>query len=683
MKRTQMRWASLLVIVALMAGIFAPIANAQDVPTVHGIDRNDMNLDVEPGADFYDFSNGGWLAETELPATNPSYGVFDELDDQVTELLLDILADLKPEEGTDSGRVASLFSQATDIETRAAQGVEPLQPSLDNIAAIKTIDDALAYQSQAILDGFPGLFSVYAGPGLVDASVNIAWLGGPTLSLPSRPYYLDPSEDSQAIRDAWVETTAELLGYLGYSDVDAKAAAESTLAFETEVAEAMTPDEERSDIETYNSPRTIAELTEILPGMDWEAYLASLGLTDTDTLYVDDIRYLNALGGILEGKDPQVLKDLFTVQLIWAASPYLSEEIGDVAFSFNGPVLNGVDERRPIEERALYSVEATFPDALGQLYVAEAFSPEAKTAIEELVGNLIDAFRIRIEHSSWMSDATKLKAIEKLEKMRVKVGYPDTWETYEDVAIGDSYAETLNNASIAAIKDNLKDVGQPVDKDAWGMAVFEINAYYNPLGNEIVFPAAILQAPFFDPEADPASNYGGIGYVIGHEITHGFDLSGSQFDGDGNYVSWWTDADLEAFQALNDEVIAQYSAIEAAPGLMVNGELSIGENVADMGGLQTAFDAMHADLAGLSDEELAALPWFLTPDQRFFVSAATVWRAKATEEFTQLIVASDEHAPSFIRAVQPARNMDGFYAAFGINESDAEYLAPDERIVIW
>jgi len=414
MKRMRIRWASLLVIIALAAGMIAPIAKAEDAPAVHGIDRNDMNLEVEPGEDFYNFSNGGWLAETDLPATNPSYGVFNELDDQVTELLLGILTDLEPEEDTDSGRVASLFSQAIDVETRAAQGVEPLQPSLDNIAAIKSADDALAYQSQAILDGIPGLFSVYAGPGLVDASVNIAWLGGPTLSLPSRPYYLDPSEDSQAIRDAWVETTAALLGYLGYSDADAKAAAESALAFETEVAEAMTPDEERSDIETYNNPRTIAELSETLPGMDWEAYLADLGLTDTDTLYVDDIRYLNALGGILEGKDPQVLEDLFTVQLIWAASPYLSEEIGDVAFSFNGPVLNGVDERRPIQERALFSVEETFPDALGQLYVAEAFSPEAKAAIEELVDNLIDAFRIRIENSSWMSDATKLKAIEKL-----------------------------------------------------------------------------------------------------------------------------------------------------------------------------------------------------------------------------------------------------------------------------
>ena len=683
MKRARMQWASLLVMFGLIAGIAAPIARAQDAPVVHGIDRADMDLGVEPGADFYRFANGGWLDRTELPASYPSYGVFAELDDQVTALLLEILSGLEPEPGTDSGRVATLFSQATDDEARADNGVAPLDPELANVAAIVTMDDALNYHSASTSEGAPGLFGAYAGPGLADASINVAWLGGPNLSLPSRQYYLDPTDDGQAIRDAWVDTTVKLLGYLGYSEVDARAAAESTLALETEFANAMTPDEVRSDIETYNNPRTIDELTDLVPGFDWNAYLAALGWSDVETLIVDDIQYLNALAGILDGRDPQVLKDLYTVQLIWNAAPYLSEEIGDTAFEFNGVVLSGVTERRPIDEQALFIVESVFPDALGQLYVAEAFPPEAKAAIEVLVDNLIDAFRIRIENSLWMSDATKLKAIEKLEKMRVKVGYPDVWETYENVEVGESLYASLSNAYAVSVQENLDELGQPVDKEAWGMGVFEINAYYNPLGNEIVFPAAILQPPFFDPQADPGSNYGGIGYVIGHEITHGFDLSGSQFDADGNFSSWWTDEDRAAFEALNQEVIAQYSAIEAQPGLMVNGELTIGENVADMGGLQTAFDAMRADLAAMSDADLVANPWFLTQEQRFFVSAATVWRSISTDEWIAYIVAADVHAPSTVRAVQPARNMDAFYQAFGIAEGDPEFLPPDQRVVIW
>lgn len=518
MTRSRSRWMLLIATFLLMAGVMAPIADAQETSTRgdenetstadgHGIDPADMDLTVDPADDFYEFANGGWFDRTEIPDNEASYGVFGELDDQVTETLIQLIGDIEPEQGTDEDLVAQLYAQAIDLDERADDGVDPLQEALGHIDRISTIEDAFQYQAQAPLDGIGGLFFLYGGPGFEDASVNIAWLGGPTLSLPGGSYYdkNDPSMDD--VRDAWVETTAKLLMYIGYSEDDATAAAETTLDIETDIAYSATSGLERNDIQSYNNPRTLDELAEIVPEMDWNAYIDALGLTpdEVEPIYVDDIQFLESLSEIVSGYTVDDLKNLYTIQLIWAAAPYLAEEIGNVAFDFLGPVVSGVEERRPIEERALTAVEDTLPDALGQMYVAEAFGPEAKAAIEDLIDNLIDAFRIRIENSTWMSEETKAKAIEKLDMMSIKVGYPDRWASYDDVAIGDSLYETLNNATVAEVQQNLDDIGEPIDRDVWNAAAFDVNAYYNPLANEIVFPAAILQPPFFDPEADLAS----------------------------------------------------------------------------------------------------------------------------------------------------------------------------------
>jgi putative endopeptidase len=699
MKRRLVRWYALIALLFVTGSFLAPLSTAQEatpealpvpagetrIAEEHGLQIEDMNLAVDPGDDFYEFANGGWLDANEIPADSPTYGVFDELYDQVTAQLMDILGTIDPQPGTDAERVAQLYAQATSVDERAENGIEPLQPALDRINGIQTLDDALNYHQQAIFDGVSGLFYLYSGFGFEDASINVPGLAGPTLSLPSSDYYLSDSEDMAAVRQAWVDTTAELLQYIGYSEADATAAAEAVLALETAIAGAMTPEADRNDVQTYNNPRTIAELSELVPGLDWDAWIEAVGWSagDADSILVDDIKYLDALTGILSDTSVDTLKAYFSTQLIWQAAPYLSEEIGATWFAFQGPVLSGQQERSPLDERGLTAVKSTFPDALGQLYVDRAFSPEAKAAIEDLVDNLIAAFRVRIENVTWMSDETKAKALEKLDAMGVKVGYPDKWETYEDIAVGDSFYETLNNASIASLKENYADIGQPFDREKWSMPVFEVNAYYDPSFNEIVFPAAILQAPFFDPAADPAANYGGIGFVIGHEITHGFDLSGSQFDAEGNVSSWWTDEDYAAFQALNQEVIDQYSDIEVLPDLNVDGEMTVTENVADLGGIHTAYDALQVALSDLTPEERAELPWFLTQDQRFFLAAATVWREEDQEAYLQLIVASDEHSPSEVRGVQPLRNMDEFYEAFGIDPGDPEYLPPDDRVVIW
>ncbi|HEU0165951.1 MAG TPA: M13 family metallopeptidase, partial [Thermomicrobiales bacterium] len=548
----------------------------------HGIKIEDMDLSVDPGEDFYQFANGGWLASTELPSDSPRYGTFDEIDDLVTGQLDTLVADLPADPSTDTGKVKTVYNQALDMATRDAQGVAPIRPLLDRFGKIATIDDGIAYQEkEARLDGMQGILNIYGGPSFTDATKNVAYLGSPVLSLPSLDFYLDDSADYESIRQAWVETTAKLLVQAGYSEADATSAAKQVLAFETAEAKIMTtPQEYSADPSLYSTETSVADLEKLFPEFYFRAWLDTLGLTGVDTLAVDDIKFFTGLAAVLKAAEPTTIGNLLAVELLWSAAPYLTTEIGNIAFSFNGPILNGVSVRRPANERALTLVETYFPDAVSQAYVAEAFPPSAKAQIEDLVKNIIAAYRQRILSSTWMSDETKQKAVTKLDLISVKIGYPDKWISYATVPVGDSLIETINNAANFANARNLSEIGKPVDRTEWSMGAFEVNAYYNPQGNEIVFPAAILQPPFFDPEADAASNYGAIGAVIGHEITHGFDQSGSQFDGYGNLNSWWTDQDRAAFDALNQKVIDQYDQLEALPGLYVDGELTVTENVA-------------------------------------------------------------------------------------------------------
>lgn len=660
----------------------SPVATPESMV---GIQPADMDLSVDPGEDFYHFANGGWLARTERPADTPVYNVFEELNDRVNDQLFAIMEELDTSPASAEGKALALFEQYLDAETRDAQGVEPLRPILDETAAITSEETGLAFQEHADNYQLPGLFVVYPSPLPEDATVNAGNLYGPILSLPSEDYYLDDSDEGQAIRDAWIDTTTQLLIHLGYSQEEAMTAADAVLAFEMELVGIKTPDAELfSDPVARNNPRTLEELGAILPGMDWSAFVEQTHLPDTvERLIVVDLPYMEALREVLDDADPMILRYLFDTQLIWTYAPYLSTEVGDLAFSFQGPVLFGVTERRPVEERALQAVQEWLPDALSQAYVAEHFSPAAKAEVEALVDNLVAASRIRIEQNPWMSEETKARALEKLDLMVFAVGYPETWDTYEQVVIGKSLFETVLSAYDVLNAEGLGEVDQPVDRSEWFLQPFQVNAGYDPSRNMMTYPAAILQAPFFDPNADLASNYGGIGAVIGHEITHGFDLNGSQYDGYGNLVSWWTEEDLVAFQGFNDQVIEQYSGIEVQPGLTVDGALTVTENVADMGGVQIAYDALVIALepdGGTVDPDT---PWFLTQQQRFFVAWATNWRAIATPEFYEFSVASGVHAPGPVRGVEPIRHMDAFHRVFDIEPGDAEYLPPEDRLVIW
>ena len=436
------------------------------------------------------------------------------------------------------------------------------------------------------------------------------------------------------------------------------------------------------DASNYYNPISLDDLQAIYPELDWQAYMTYFGATvDGSSVIVNpEETLLQNLSAILSATDIETIKQYLSLQIMLSAAPYLDEASQNISFGL-AQALYGMEEQLPIEKDVLVSVNGLMPDAMGQLYVAEHFSPEAKADIETLVDQLIAAFRVRLQENTWMSDETKAAAIAKLDTMRVKVGYPDQWRTYENYTIGNSYWGSVIDSVVAESVAQMGKYGQPVDRDLWWMGAQEVNAGYDPSNNDIMFPAAILQPPFYDPEADLATNYGAIGATIGHEITHGFDLSGSQFDADGNLVDWWTDADLTAFEDLNDEVAAQYNAVEVLPGLFVDGQLTVTENVADMGGLQIAWDALQ--LALQQDGDPGEIDGY-TQAQRFFLAYAQSWRAIYRDEYLQSLVQSNEHAPDFVRGVLPSLNMDEFYAAFPeIQPGDQDYLAPADRVVIW
>jgi putative endopeptidase len=585
------------------------------------------------------------------------------------------------EEGSDEWKAVKLFNQGLDIEARNAQGIEPIAPILEQIDAISTTEDLYAFLREALpTTPIGGLYGMYGGVDFADSSVYTAWYAGPYYGLPNRDYYWVDDESNAEIRAAYEAMNTRLFGFIGYDEDDAANAAQRVYEFEKQLTEPILRPEDYNDPAIYYNPRPVTDLIEANPDFDWPDYLERLGIADLETVVVPELAYLEAVDGIVNATDLEIIKDYLKVQLLQLTAYSLTEELEKTAFDFYDTVLYGSEEQLPLDERVLFSVQSNLGFALGKLYVAEYFPPEAKAQIEEMVQQLIAATRIRIENLEWMAPETRAQALEKLDTMRVKVGYPDVWRTYDAVTIGDTFAETLNNANIAEYMRQIDRIGMPVDRDEWDMFPQEVNAYYSASNNEIVFPAGILQPPFYDYQADPAYNYGSMGATIGHEITHAYDQSGSQFDENGNYVEWWTDEDAARFEELTAGVSAQYDTVEVLPGLFVDGGLTIGENIADMGGLQIAYDALQAELAAHGDPGPID---GLTQNQRFFIAYAYSWADKARDEYLETLIQTDEHAPASVRGVQPSRNMDAFFEAFGIEPGDPMWIAPEDRIVIW
>ncbi|TSE09612.1 MULTISPECIES: M13 family metallopeptidase [Aquimarina] len=657
-----------------------------EVEKIPGIVLENMDTTVSPKEDFYNYVNGSWMKTTEIPADRTTWGGFGVLRKSTDKDVLEILDKAKKSGkyggDTDQAKALAIFDTKLDTVTRNKAGLTPLQSALDDIASIKNLNDL-----QTVLAKNPSVSSPFIGLGvqadLNNSAMNAVYLGANGLGLPDRDYYLDQDGKSKEIRVEYKKHIVRMLQMLGDSESDATAAADKILDLETKLAEPRLNKVESRDARNYNNPRTIAEADKMLTSIDVNKMLSDLGVTKKfDTIIVAQLRYTKALDGFLKDTSIEDLKTLIRWDTFNNAAGRLTTDVETANWEFYSKYLSGQKEQRPADERALATVNRTVGEALGQLYVDEKFPPEAKAKAEKMIANVIEAYKARIQKLDWMSDETKAKGIEKLNKFTVKIGYPDKWEDYSkmEVSSDKTYFENMAAVDKWARDKNFEDIGEPVDKTKWGMSPQTVNAYFNPLNNEIVFPAAILQPPFYNYTADEAVNYGGIGAVIGHEISHAFDDSGARFDADGNLKNWWTEEDLKAFTKRGDALAEQYSAIEVLDSVFINGKFTLGENIGDLGGVLGAYDGLQMHLAENGRPE--DIDGF-TAEQRFFMSWATVWRTKMREDALRTRIKTDPHSPGFTRAIQPLLNVQAFYDAFEIKEGDKMYLAPEKRVQIW
>ena len=652
---------------------------------IPGIILENMDDSISPNDDFYNYVNGNWVKTTTIPDDEVRWGGFGALRKTTRQDVLDIVNTSKElgtyAEGTDQKKALLIFETELDTVARDAAGIKPLQPFLDEINAVNSVADmqtAIA-TSLGVSAPFVGMFS---NADMNDSSMNMAWVNASGLGL-QREYYLLQDEKSVKTRQQYVDYVTGMLKFINYDDATAKATAEKILALETQLAEPRLDKVAFRDARNYFNPMSVAELQDLTPAIDWNKFITDAGVTKTlTTINVMQPKYMVALNEFLTSTSIDDIKILMTWSTLRSSAGYLTTEMGKANWDFYSKTLNGAKAMKPADERALGTVTGTVGEAIGQLYVEAKFPPEAKAKAEEMIANVITAFQNRIKDLDWMSEDTKSKAIEKLDKFTVKIAYPDEWEDYSALMVkeGNSYTENMLAVAKWATDKNLSEINEPVDKSEWGMPPQMVNAYFNPQNNEIVFPAAILQPPFYNYTADDAVNYGGIGAVIGHEISHAFDDSGSRFDGDGNLKNWWTETDLEEFTKRGEALAEQYSSIEVLDSVYINGAFTLGENIGDLGGVLGAYDGLQ-----LSFEENGRpedIDGF-TAEQRFFMSWATVWRTLTREDRLRFLIKNDTHSPGIQRATQPLKNIDEFYEAFDIKAGDAMYLAPEKRVRIW
>ena len=656
------------------------------IETIPGIVLANMDTTVSPKEDFYNFVNGSWMKNTEIPDDRSSWGGFGVLVKKTDHDVLDILAKAKEsgkyDASTDQAKALFIFDSELDTTARNEKGVKPLQPALDAIASIKNLNDL-----QTVLATNPAVAAPFIGfavfPNLSNSAVNAGYITTGGLGLPDRDYYLDQDDKSKEIRGQYIDFITTMLQYVGDDEANAKKQAEIVLALETRLAEPRLDKVQSRDARNFNNPRTIDELGKMVSVIDWKKMMTDIGIRKkVDTIIVMQLKYMDGLQKVLKDTKIEDLKTMMKWSTLNSAAGNLSTEIEKTNWNFYAKTLRGAKKQRPADERALATVNGSVGEALGQLYVDAKFPPEAKAKAELMIANVIFSFKKRIQTLDWMSEDTKNQAIIKLDKLTVKIGYPDKWEDYSslEVKADNSYFENMTAVSRWALEKNLAEFGEPVDKTKWGLSPQTVNAGYSPLNNDITFPAAILQPPYYNYTADEAVNYGGIGAVIGHEISHAFDDSGSRFDADGNLRNWWTDDDLIAFTKRGDALASQYDNIEVLDSVFVNGKFTLGENIGDLGGVLGAYDGLQKFYA--DNDRPENIDGF-TPEQRFFMSWATVWRALIRDEALRNQIKTDPHSPDKVRATQPLLNIDAFYEAFDITEGDAMYLAPEKRVEIW
>ncbi|SHM93246.1 M13 family metallopeptidase [Polaribacter sp. KT 15] len=676
---------------------FAFVACKEEKPEERsaGIIIENMDTSVKASDDFFRHVNGTWIDKTEIPEDRTSWGGFGELRKKTDEDVLTILNDaiaqkdfpkIKDAQGneidSDQEKAVNYYQTIMDTVARNKQGKAPVMPFLAKIEEIKTKKDVQNYITNMAPYGGAGFYGFGVYNDLKNSSQYAGYMGGGSLGL-SRDYYVDAKvADKLAKYEIFV---AKMLQEFGDDEATAKKNAATIVAFETSLAEPMMTKEERRDTRKIYNPMSVAELTKLAPAIDWKAHLEGIGVTDLETIIVTDPAYFKAMSKIFTQRSVEDMKLLFRWNTINSSLSSLSTDLETANWEFYSKEMRGAKKQRARNERALGNLNGAVGEALGKLYVEKMFPPEAKAKAKEMIDNVMLGFEKRIAGLEWMSAETKEKALEKLHKLTVKIAYPDVWKDYSELQVkgldeGGSYFENSINVTKWNYNKNMDKLGKEVDRTEWGMSPQTVNAYFNPTNNEIVFPAAILQPPFYDYKADEAVNYGGIGAVIGHEISHSFDDSGSRFDGDGNLKNWWTESDSEKFAVIGKQLVKQYSDIIAIDSMHLNGEYTLGENIGDLGGVQAAYEGLQIFL------EKSGRPEKIdgyTPEQRFFLSWGTIWRTKMRDEALKNLIMTNTHAPGMYRAYMPLKNVDAFYEAFDVKEGDKMYLKPEERVRIW
>ena len=670
-----------IAMVSVLAGGVMFSCTKSDASAVRGIDTANLNTEVSPKQDFYDYACGGWMAANPLTAEYSRYGTFDALGENNRKQLKSIVDGLDRENespGSNARKVADLYAQGLDSVRLNNEGMAPIQADLNRIAAAQRGDFA---EIMATVPGVKAFFNTSVMADMKNSAMNAMYWEQGGLGLGDRDYYVNTDERSQEVMAAYRRYLTTLGTLIGYDQARAEAFADNVIKLETTLAAKQMDRVALRDMKAQYNVRSAAELVKNNPGLDLAGYFKNLGIKgDVDTLIVCQPDYYTLVANTLAKGDEQQIRDYLTAGYVSSAANYLSDDFVNADFELS-KVLSGVEEQQPRWKRSLAVSNGYMGEALGQLYVEKFFPESSKEKMLTLVGNLQTALGQHIDKLEWMSDTTKARAHEKLAAFTVKIGYPDKWRDYSGLNI-DPEASYWNNVQAAILFDqayNNDDFGKPVDHSRWYMSPQTVNAYYDPSSNEICFPAGILQPPFFDPEADDAINYGAIGVVIGHEMTHGFDDQGRGYDKDGNMIDWWTEADADAFNALADKLVAQFDSIEVLPGLKANGRLTLGENIADQGGLRVAHTAYHNSLGESEGETLGGF----TPDQRFYLGYANVWAGNIRDAAIRQRTLTDPHSLGRWRVNATLRNLEPFFQAFEITEGEAMYRPEAERVVIW
>jgi putative endopeptidase len=681
---------SLLACAGATCVLIACSPEVKEEEKVEAINTSYMDSTVRPQDDFFLFVNGNWIEETAIPSDQGRWGSFHELRDFNLDAVLTVLEKAKdnPEaypEGSDQRKAINFYTVGMDSLLAEKKGHAPLQPWLEaiqNIQDKRSLQDYLEWQQPY---GMGAFFGLGVSTDAKDAENNALYLSQGGLGLPDRDYYVDESNEKfMEIKAKYEQHIAKMFQLVGWEKGAAEKAASQILELETRLAKASKSRTEMRDAEGRYNKYTTEELNALTPSIDWNAYLREIN-AGTDELIVSTPAFMAELESILSNMPLEVWKAYLYWKVIDHSAAYLNHELVKANFDFYGRELQGTEEMRARWKRVLASAENAAGEAIGILYTEEYFPQEAKDQALEMVDNILEAMGERIMDLDWMTDDTKNKAMEKLSTFSVKIGFPDEWKDYSGLEVnGDpltaSYIENVLNASHFRFQENLDKLGQPVDRSEWFMTPQTVNAYYNPTWNEIVFPAGILQPPFYNYKADAAINYGGIGAVIGHEISHGFDDQGSRYDAQGNLKNWWQEEDRENFNKRTGKLVAQFDQYEPLEGVFVKGGLTLGENIGDLGGVLVAYDGLqkHLEKYGRPDK----IDGF-TPEQRFFISWATVWRTKTREEALRTQVQTDPHSPAQYRANGPLVNVDAFYKAFEVSEGDDMYVSPEDRVRIW